>query len=350
MPAFSVIVPIYKVAAYLPKCADSILSQSFPDFELILVDDGSPDECGAICDKYALKDSRIRVIHKENGGLSSARNAGLDVACGKYICFVDGDDSILPDLLSTLLPYLENGADLVAFHYQNVYPDGRIIPNFYHETGSFLINGPLDRKQLILGKLIRCRLGWEAWTRVFVREKIEKLQLRFADNRQIFAEDLYFSLCYCSAVKKLVSIKDCLYNYLIREDSIMGVNMTRLNIGRMNELAKAALDFYLNHQNCADLIEVFPVIHLLTVKNAIDRAVSEQHLSYPEIRERAYQELEDPAFFRGQLNRLPRHKKLMKTLYSPREVEELVNLAKYLYDGSFLRYRIRGRLIRERYS
>ena len=95
---FSVIVPIYKVEAYLPRCVDSILAQSFPDFEVILVDDGSPDRCGELCDRYGARDRRVRVIHKENGGLVSARQAGMSVASGDYIVHVDGDDWVAPDL------------------------------------------------------------------------------------------------------------------------------------------------------------------------------------------------------------------------------------------------------------
>lgn len=102
MPLISVIVPVYKVEAYLPACVDSILSQTFSDFELILVDDGSPDACGAMCDSYAQKDSRIRVIHQENGGLSAARNTGLDAAEGEYVTFVDGDDVISPVCLQVM--------------------------------------------------------------------------------------------------------------------------------------------------------------------------------------------------------------------------------------------------------
>ena len=94
MPRLSVIVPVYKVEKYIHKCVDSILNQTFTDFELILVDDGSPDKCGEICDEYAKKDARIRVIHKENGGLSDARNFGIDAAKGEIIGFVDSDDII----------------------------------------------------------------------------------------------------------------------------------------------------------------------------------------------------------------------------------------------------------------
>ena len=99
----SIIVPVYKVESYLARCVDSILAQTVSDFELILVDDGSPDRCGAICDEYAARDPRVRVIHKENGGLSSARNAGIDIARGQWLGFVDSDDWITPDCYEKLL-------------------------------------------------------------------------------------------------------------------------------------------------------------------------------------------------------------------------------------------------------
>ena len=109
----SVIVPVYKVEQYLPKCVESILAQTYTNLEILLVDDGSPDNCGAICEEYARKDPRIKVIHKENGGLSSARNAALDIARGEYIGFVDSDDWIQPEMYETLLSGIKkNDADM----------------------------------------------------------------------------------------------------------------------------------------------------------------------------------------------------------------------------------------------
>ena len=102
-PLISVIVPVYKVEEYLARCVDSILGQTYRNLEILLVDDGSPDRCGVMCDEYASRDSRIRVIHKENGGLSSARNAAIDVARGEYIGFVDSDDWIEPETYEALL-------------------------------------------------------------------------------------------------------------------------------------------------------------------------------------------------------------------------------------------------------
>ena len=120
----SVIIPIYNVERYLRDCIESVLAQSFSDIEVILVDDGSPDNCGAICDEYAGKDNRITVIHKKNGGLSDARNAGLDIARGKYILFVDSDDMIKKETVSHLYEYIRREkAQIVYFNAETLYED-----------------------------------------------------------------------------------------------------------------------------------------------------------------------------------------------------------------------------------
>ena len=126
MPEVSVIVPVYKVEPYLHRCIDSILGQTFTDFELILVDDGSPDNCGKICDEYAKKDGRVRVVHKENGGVSSARNTGLQIACGKFIYFCDSDDYVEKELLNDTVQAMD-GYDLVSFNRDVVDIYGRCI-------------------------------------------------------------------------------------------------------------------------------------------------------------------------------------------------------------------------------
>jgi len=124
IPTLSVIVPIYNVEEYLEQCIESILNQPYTDFELILVNDGSPDNCGAICDVYALKDERIKVIHKVNGGLSSARNAGIDIAQGEYLSFIDSDDFVSDDYYQMNMEYLlthpqTNILILQVCHYDN---------------------------------------------------------------------------------------------------------------------------------------------------------------------------------------------------------------------------------------
>lgn len=106
MPLVSVIIPVYKTERYLHRCIDSLVNQDYKNIEIILIDDGSPDHCGNICDEYAKKDKRIRVIHQENQGISVARNAGIKKSCGEYICFVDSDDYVDIHLLSTVIPQM----------------------------------------------------------------------------------------------------------------------------------------------------------------------------------------------------------------------------------------------------
>ena len=126
VPKVSVIVPVYNSEKYLPETIDSILNQKFADFELILIDDGSKDSSGVICDSYAAKDSRVRVIHKENGGICSARNAGLKIARGEYLAFCDNDDKYLPNLLEDNYELAkEYNADIVRFKRKRIaYIDG----------------------------------------------------------------------------------------------------------------------------------------------------------------------------------------------------------------------------------
>ena len=128
MPLFSIIIPVYNVEKYLNKCVDSVLNQTFTDFEVILVDDGSPDNCPAICDSYAEKDKRVRVIHKQNGGLICARKSGLEAARGDYIGFVDSDDWIE-----------ENMYELFADMIKKYSPD-MVLSDFYFDSGKEIIN------------------------------------------------------------------------------------------------------------------------------------------------------------------------------------------------------------------
>ena len=124
----SIIVPVYKVEQYLEKCVNSISAQTYSNLEIILVDDGSPDKCGDICDSLAKKDNRIKVIHKPNGGLSSARNAGIDIASGQYIGFVDSDDSIEPYMYEKLLELIKHDSTKLAVCAVNyVYEDGKKV-------------------------------------------------------------------------------------------------------------------------------------------------------------------------------------------------------------------------------
>ena len=213
----SIVVPIYNVEKWLSRCIDSILNQPFQKIELILVNDGSPDKCGEICDYYEKKDNRIRVIHKENGGLSSARNAGIKVATGKYIVFIDPDDQISKDYLIKLYNIAENHTcDAVISGYTTVPTDNNIIPYFKLDT---VMNG----KDFVLSstnihsKNDLCYV----WRYIYNLTIIKMKNIRF--NEQVFiGEDVIFNLEFLLESKRVYAISDSLYYYTVNNpDSLM---------------------------------------------------------------------------------------------------------------------------------
>ena len=342
MPTISVIVPVYKVEPYIHRCIDSILAQTFTDFELILVDDGSPDNCPAICDEYAEIDNRIHVIHQENGGLSAARNAGLDIASGKYIYFVDGDDSVKSNLLETVIIYLDLGADLVVFNRESIYLDGKANP-YFHEAGTYTLSKE-NRIDFYLNTLLSYKIGWEAWNRIFRRDIIETYHLRFADNQRIFAEDLYFSLCYCAHIHEIISLPQSLYCYTVRGDSIMRQNKTEINAGRMNELGKEVFQHFQEHEDCNPLINVFPVLHYLIVDNVVSKVLYTS-ANLPELRAWLRNDITDWTFYSKTMSSLLKRPKYLRSRYSGSQLAERLSILTYFLDGNYTTLRIRNKLI-----
>lgn len=212
MPEISVIVPVYKVEPYIHKCVDSILAQTFTDYELILVDDGSPDTCGNICDEYAQKDARIHVIHKENGGLSDARNAGVKIACGEYVIFIDSDDYIDADMLSYLYENLKKAdADMATCGIYEVYAD-RIEKQ--EEEPDFVCSGEEAFRCILRGHTIR----GEIWNKLIKRSCISDLE--FPKGK--LYEDIFYTVDMMQRIKKVAVGTKPKYYYLHRSDSITG--------------------------------------------------------------------------------------------------------------------------------
>lgn len=224
----SVIVPVYQVERYLARCIDSILNQSYTDFELILVDDGTRDGCPQIMADYASRDARIREIHKDNGGLSSARNAGLDVARGEYIAFVDSDDYIAPTLLSDAVRAAdESRTELVLFNYRLVTQEGEQGP--YLEMRDEVIDlDALGLADYFYRYFMPYKHGQEAWCRLYRRDVIEQNGLRFAPNCEVFAEDTLFSAMYLMHVHRIAALAKPYVYYVQRGDSLMGMKKPRL--------------------------------------------------------------------------------------------------------------------------
>lgn len=237
----SVIVPVYKVEPYLRRCVDSILAQTFTDFELILVDDGSPDGCPAICDEYAEKDRRIRVIHKKNGGVSQARNTALEIVNGQYIMFCDSDDYWEKDWLEALyVAMADSNVDCVSASYSRVNVDGGYLGIKERETGIFEFRQPQEKIAFLATKILGSPLGWEVTTRIFKTDIIRRNHIRFCETCGSFAEDMGFVLeymLYCDFAKSIESFGYC---YMQREDSMMHKSMDIIKLDSMNEISKQA--------------------------------------------------------------------------------------------------------------
>ena len=225
MPELSIIVPVYKVEKYLPRCIDSILAQTFGDFELILIDDGSPDGCGRICDEYARKDKRIVVIHQKNMGVSAARNAGLDIAHGRYIGFVDSDDWIEPQMYEVMMDAIrENGADMAVCGVRYADEDGKFTRADRLSEGVYTRAGLLEDVFAMPN-----RLGGGCCNKVLDASKIASV--RFKVGMTIAEDALYLFDCFMR-IDGAVKIGDALYNVYercgsaTRTDSMICVNET----------------------------------------------------------------------------------------------------------------------------
>lgn len=191
-PKISVILPIYGVEHCLPQCIDSILNQTFTDFELLLIDDGSPDNSGNICDEYALKDNRIRVFHKENGGVSSARNWGIDKARGEWIYFSDSDDELYPNALEILTKYINQDIAYVMAGYNILNEDREEIYSIDIRKVK-IINNQEAISQMFLPEDYKYH-GY-LWNKLFKLSLIKQNKLLFDENIY-FNEDRLFNVLY----------------------------------------------------------------------------------------------------------------------------------------------------------
>lgn len=208
----SVIVPVYKVKPYLRKCLDSIVNQTYQTLEIILVDDGSPDDCGKVCDEYAKSDKRIRVIHKENGGLSSARNAALNLATGDYFGFVDSDDWLELDMFEYLLSnMLSANAEICICGRYEEYPNRSIAKGYPKEE---ILDQEMALQTLLKNNLIQNFV----WDKLWKRNLFEKI--RFPEGRTY--EDMAIVHRLFERANKILCLPEAKYHYLQRADSIVG--------------------------------------------------------------------------------------------------------------------------------
>ncbi|WP_270568128.1 glycosyltransferase, partial [Clostridium beijerinckii] len=249
MCKLSIIVPIYNVERYLDKCIDSILNQSFKDFELILVDDGSPDKCGDICNSYSKLDRRIKVIHKQNGGLSSARNAGLDIAVGEYIAFVDSDDWINGDMYDTLYCIAkENNADIVQCRFKKVYND---IEEYVEISKKVNI---IDKIEALTNLIAYGEMHVQSvvtWNKIYKRMLFD--DIRFPQGK--IHEDEFTTYKFFYKSKKIVLCDDELYYYRQVDNSIMNTKFNKKRLDYLDALEEM-YNFFKQNKKLHNLVMI----------------------------------------------------------------------------------------------
>ena len=238
-PLISVIIPIYNVEQFLSDCLDTILWQTYSNLEIILVDDGSQDNSGQICDDFASKDNRIKVIHKKNGGVSSARNTGIDISTGEYIAFIDPDDCITKDYFSTHISAIKNEqADTSAVLAQEMFDiidiNSEMISNptpatrFEIKTGIESLNCILDKNRPWIGY---------CWNKVYSASIIKDNKLYYDEDISM-NEDSLFNCNYLLHASKIVLIDTCKYIYRIHKQSVTRKMTIKSYLSKLNAFIK----------------------------------------------------------------------------------------------------------------
>lgn len=224
----TVVVPVYNVEQYLDRCISSIVNQTYTNLEVILVDDGSPDRCPQMCDEWAQRDSRIKVIHKKNAGLGMARNTGIENANGEYICFFDSDDYIEPVTIEECYRTIkEECADMVCFGNDKVMPDGHVIERRVPAPPQRVFEGEEIVKKLFPQTVSydprtgeNWRLSWAAWCALFSMRMIRKTGWRFVSEREYISEDYYSLASLYTYIGKVVIIDKVFYHYTVNTSSL----------------------------------------------------------------------------------------------------------------------------------
>ena len=228
-PKVSIIVPIYNVEKYLDRCVQSLINQTLQDIEIIMVDDGSPDNCPRMCDEYAAKDKRIKVIHKKNAGLGMARNSGLEIATGEYVTFVDSDDFI--DLKTCGVIYkklVENDLD-ICYYERCMYDDGRITYKKTVCSGDLFFTTRTDIDSFLLNMIgflpsnpfgLRTNIAVSVCTAFFKLDKVISSGVKFVSEKKIASEDMIFQVDYLPTVERIAYTPCTFYYYFLNPCSI----------------------------------------------------------------------------------------------------------------------------------
>lgn len=280
MPEVSVIVPIYKVENKIKRCIDSLLEQSFVDFELILVDDGSPDKSAEICDRYAEIDSRIRVIHQQNGGVSKARNHGLESATGKYVTFVDSDDYVEVDYLKVLYDAIQNEVDIsiCGIYYCNDQNSDKLEQKRYVDT---IISINDEHTEYIADLLINRRFNY-VYGKMYRNDVIQRYSVRFKEEISL-GEDTIFVFDYLTHASKIAIVENAYYNYIKYSEGTLTSKFCRDIFNRYMYISRYIVRFFENQKIMDEYILTAIDLRILqSLKWALESIWTSEVLLYKE--------------------------------------------------------------------
>lgn len=264
----SIVIPVYNASKYLSKCLDSVINQSYSNIEIVLVDDGSRDNSGNICDEYSNKDKRIKVIHKENGGVSSARNTGIDNATGNYVTFIDSDDIIHPDYVKKLVANLTDN-NLSVCHIEYFKNDVNFSSTF-DETIELNKNEFINLCKMTLLNTPCCKL--------YNLDVIKKNKIYF-DNSLSLGEDLLFNLEYLKFIEKITIINQKLYYYRKDDNNTLSTSYNPKMLEIQSLLFNKYTDFFNGDLN-KEQLRIFDSYRFSTVRIIIENEFRNKKISF----------------------------------------------------------------------
>lgn len=340
----SVIVPVYNVEKYLGKCIESILRQTYKNFEMILVDDGSKDSSSVICKKYENLDKRVKYVYQDNKGLSGARNTGLDVATGDYVFFVDSDDYIEKETFMKCVYFLEQGYDICSFCGRRVNENDECIYELNYDKIDDIKLENDSKYNIIARDLLSYRMGWEVCMSAYQMEFLKKNNIKFDESIK-YAEDAVFTLeCFLKA-SKYIKIPDILYNYLFRDNSLSMIDSNEKDDKQLyliSNLCKIVED-EISKDNISDKDKKwrFTLLYMAMLDYHMKQYYSENNIKklYDMLRE--YSDISKNYLnFKEVANR----KKELERIYGKEEGFKYYTCAKFFNNGNFFIFRVRRKL------
>lgn len=274
----TIIIPVYNVEKFVEKCMDSVVHQTYSNLQILVVNDGSKDASVEICKKYAQQDSRVRILEKENGGLSSARNYGLDYMEGDYCYFLDSDDYLELDAIERMLATMTiQASDLLVFGSDQFGISGNHWEDQKMENQVYEIENIQERIAFYSDIYYQYKIRFEVWNKLFRADIIRLHNLRFVDNYEIFAEDVCFVSYYLQHVGKVTSMDSVFHHYLVREDSIMGQANRMTKVQEFSKLITYIKDYMIQvHGQGSEMIRGYSVLGMQLMHDTYKRGTLHQ--------------------------------------------------------------------------